>query len=78
MEERFFPGNISKAKIKRDISKVEIDTIFPWSSEIAPLKYSIRAIELTDDIIWYAGSNGAYEKISIDNKSLHVLEINEN
>ncbi len=69
MEERFFPGNISKAKIKRDISKVVIDTVFPWNSVISPLNYSIRAIELTEDNIWYAASNGAYEKISLDNKS---------
>ena len=67
MEERFFPGNISKAKITRDISRVKIDTIFPWETDT--LKFSIRAIELTDDYIWYAGSNGAYGNHSIKNNS---------
>ena len=64
MEERFFPGNISNAKAKRDISKVLIDNIFPWENDT--LSFSIRALELTDDHIWYAGSNGAYGFNSID------------
>ncbi len=64
MEERFFPDNISKAKITRDISKVHVDTILPWGK----INFSIRAIELTDDFLWYAGSNGAYGFISNDNK----------
>ncbi len=64
MEERFFPGNISKARITRAISKVEVDTIIPWGK----FNFSIRALELTEDFIWYAGLNGAYGFISIDNK----------
>ena len=32
MEEKFFPGNISNAKFRRDISKVVIDTVFPWKN----------------------------------------------
>lgn len=64
MEERFFPANISKAKTKRDISEVVIDTILPWGK----LNFSVRAIELTEDFLWYAGSNGSYGFISNDNK----------
>lgn len=64
MEEKFFPANISKARTKRDISKVVVDTILPWGK----LNFSIRAIELTDDFLWYAGSNGSYGFISNDNK----------
>ena len=78
MEERFFPGNISNAQIKRDISKVVIDTVFPWKNIMSSLNYSIRAIELTEEDIWYAASNGGYERISIDNKSLKYWRLMKN
>ncbi|MBT8394390.1 MAG: oxidoreductase [Flavobacteriaceae bacterium] len=78
MEERFFPGNISKAKTKRDISEVVIDTVFPWKNVMSSLNYSIRAIELTKENVWYAASNGGYEKISNDNKSLKYWRLMKN
>jgi len=78
MEERFFPDNISKAKMNRDISKVVIDTVFPWKNVMSSLNYSIRAIELTEENIWYAASNGGYEKISHDNKSLKYWRLMKN
>jgi len=48
----------------REISKVGIDTIFPWKKD--SLKFSIRAIELSEEHLWYAGSNGSYGMISLE------------
>jgi len=54
MEERFFPDNISKAKISRDISQIEIKSLIEDSL------LNVRAIEIIDEIegLFFATSNG--------------------
>lgn len=60
MEEKFFPGNISKAKIKRDISNVEVKTIISESI------LNIRALEVkSNGIFSFAGEDGVYGGSSI-------------
>ncbi len=54
MEERFFPANISKAKIKRTISKVEIETLMKDSL------LNVRALEVNEiGEVAFATSKGA-------------------
>lgn len=53
MEERFFPGNISKAKIKRDISNVKVDAVLLDSL------LNVRALEINNGKIIAASSVGS-------------------
>ena len=53
MEEKFFPGNISKAKIKRDFSKVEVNAILLDSL------LNVRALEIKHGEIIAASSVGS-------------------
>ncbi len=52
MEERFFPGNISKAKITRAISKVEVESLLEDSL------LNMRSIELSKNELKGITSNG--------------------
>ncbi len=69
MEERFFPGNISKAKITRAISKVEVESLLEDSL------LNMRSIELSKNELKGITSNGKMISMFLnDENSIVKLE----
>ena len=69
MEERFFPGNISKAKITRAISKVEVESLLEDSL------MNMRSIELSKNELKGITSNGKMISMFLtDENSIVKLE----
>jgi len=68
MEERFFPGNISNIKVKRNISKVEIETLLEDSL------LNVRALEIKGDRVECYSSIGKRYIISVQDKDT-VIEL---
>jgi photosystem II stability/assembly factor-like uncharacterized protein len=69
IEKQFFPKTLFEDKETRVIASVLTDTLLPWKASDS-LDFSIRAIEVDGDHIWFAGSNGSYGRFSIKDSSL--------
>lgn len=69
IEKRFFPKTLFEDKGTKEISSVLTDTLLPWKISDS-LKFSIRAIEIKGDDLWFCGSDGSYGNFSIKENTL--------